>query len=182
MTRPITHIVNVTTGEEIVREMNDEEYTIWLNDKEKIDAERSARLELQAEEKLSAKLVDLIVNATGGFSKYEIDNAAALGLTFATSTFGKAKEVKTFGAVETANATNFNDALSEIQESAFQARFCSSPIVVGGKSMQQYMQRLESGCCASNGFDIVISKHFFNIVKIISVIPIQFNSVVYIIF
>jgi hypothetical protein len=111
-------------------------------------------LELQAEEKLSAKLVDLIVNATGGFSKYEIDNAAALGLTFATSTFGKAKEVKTFGAVETANATNFNDALSEIQESAFQARFCSSPIVVGGKSMQQYMQRLESGCCASNGFDI----------------------------
>jgi hypothetical protein len=112
------------------------------------------KLELQAEDKLSAKLVDLIIDATGGFSKYERDNAAALGLTFATSTFGKAKEVKTFGAVETANATNFNDALSEIQESAFQARFCSSPIVVGGKSMQQYMSRLESGCCASNGFDI----------------------------
>jgi|LakMenEpi03Aug12_release.lakeMendotaPanAssembly.Ray.scaffolds.fasta_scaffold1717914_1 hypothetical protein len=55
MTRPITHIVNVTTGEEIVREMNDEEYAIWLNDKEKIDAERFARLELQVEEDAKAE-------------------------------------------------------------------------------------------------------------------------------
>ncbi len=112
------------------------------------------KLELQAEEKLSAKLVDLIINASGGFSSYEIDNATDLGLTFATSTFGLAKEVKTFGQIETENKSNFNDAMSEVQESAFQARFCSNPIIVGGKSMQQYMSRLESGCCATNGFDI----------------------------
>jgi hypothetical protein len=57
MTRPITHIVNLTTGEEVIREMNDEEYAIWLNDKEKIDAERAVRAAEQAEEdaKVAAK-------------------------------------------------------------------------------------------------------------------------------
>lgn len=113
------------------------------------------KLELQAEEKLAAKLVDLIIDATGGFSKKEIDNASALGLTFSTTAgIGLAKEVKTFGAVETAAKSNFNDAMSEVRESARQARFCANPIIIGGKAMEQYISRLDAGCCASNGFDI----------------------------
>lgn len=31
MTRPLTHTVNVQTGEEIVREMTDAEYAEWQN-------------------------------------------------------------------------------------------------------------------------------------------------------
>jgi hypothetical protein len=34
MTRPMTHIFNMATGENILREMNDEEYAQYLKDME----------------------------------------------------------------------------------------------------------------------------------------------------
>lgn len=53
MTRPITTIVNVETQEQIIRELNDEEYAQHLADVAKI-AEYEAKVEAKAEAKRQA--------------------------------------------------------------------------------------------------------------------------------
>ena len=53
MTRPNVHIINVETQEEIIREMNDEEYEQSLADKAAYEAELA--LQVEAEEVKAAK-------------------------------------------------------------------------------------------------------------------------------
>lgn len=53
MTRPMIHMLNVNTGEEVIREMNDEEYAQLLVDKAEVEAAQIKQAEADA--KLAAK-------------------------------------------------------------------------------------------------------------------------------
>lgn len=58
MTRPNVYIYNADTGEDIVREMNDEEYAQYLIDKENLEiekAERQAKEQAEQAERDAAK-------------------------------------------------------------------------------------------------------------------------------
>lgn len=68
MTRPVVHIYDAITQEEIIREMNDEEYAqhlvdkkAWEQEKVKIEAEQAERDAIKAalEAKLAALGLDL---------------------------------------------------------------------------------------------------------------------------
>jgi len=54
MSKPMIKIVNAETGEEIEREMNDEEFAQWEQDKAKSELEKQAHSELAAK-KAAAK-------------------------------------------------------------------------------------------------------------------------------
>lgn len=53
MTRPMIHMLNVNTGEEVIREMNDAEYAQLLIDKAEIEAQQIKQAEEDA--KVAAK-------------------------------------------------------------------------------------------------------------------------------
>jgi hypothetical protein len=55
MTKPLVQLIDVTTGEEILREMTDEEYSFWSEQKEKIDAEYEEAAIIKAQEEAAAK-------------------------------------------------------------------------------------------------------------------------------
>lgn len=98
-------------------------------------------LEEKKEADLATELVAGIPTGTGGFSSKE-------NLTLTSN----AKVVKTFGNV-TSGQTVIDDAYYETGFSARTAGFSSLPTMIGGKPLEQYMQRLGHGCCAT-GFDV----------------------------
>lgn len=99
-------------------------------------------VEKKAETKIATQLVALLNPVTGGFSSRE-------GLTLVDT---NCKAVKTFTNV-TSGATVLDDALYEARFSARAAEFNQLPVLLGNKSLEQYMERMSYGCCA-NGFEI----------------------------
>jgi hypothetical protein len=53
MSRPLVQTYNASTGENIVREMNDEEFAVWQADQSNLDVEKAESVRKERDQKLA---------------------------------------------------------------------------------------------------------------------------------